>query len=836
MSKTPDPDRILAGKIARAKLVLFFEAVWTALFPALAILGALALAILTGVLDLLPTALRLGVLALFLVALGWSLRPLLQIRWPGEDDALRRLETRSGLAHRPATSYRDTLPDDEQAPATSQALWAAHKARLVRLLGGLKAGWPRSALAERDPYALRYALALGLIAVLALTSGEWTSRVEQAVRLDAPAAARTVSLDAWITPPAYTGKPPIFLAGPSATEDASAPREEIIVPEGSELVIRLNGASEPTVRFSGTGQQAETVVLDEQKVPRAARESVHELRETLKRPAYVTVSDNGDRLGSWELAILPDSPPKAEIRGDPAITASRALRFDYRAHDDYGVTGLEATFDLSDNQNGEEGVDSAGLFMFDPPDFEITLPRANTREANSSAFRDLTAHPWAGFAVDMRLKATDAAGQTGTSEPVTFTLPEREFREPLARALVEQRRKLILDADQQPVVARALEALTIYPDGTIERSGVYLGIRTVYLNLLRAENREDIASVIDLLWEIALSVEDGNLSLAERELRAVQKELEKALAENAPAERIEELMAKLRQALDRYLKAMVEQAIRNAQRDGMNPDEMAEAVRPQDLGQMLDTLENLARSGARDAAQELLSQLDNILRNLRPNLMSRMSPQRNTPMARALDELGQMMNRQQGLMDETFRMPEEGDSQRGQSRNGRNDPSQSLSGQQGALGEMLRDFLSQLQRQGLDAPSSLGQAEEAMRGATEALRGRQKGEALGQQGEALDKMRQGAQAMAEQMMQQGEGSTGNFGRHGEGSRGDNLDPLGRPRRWQGEQYGENRDVVPNEMEIQRAREILRSLRQKLNDPLRPGFERDYFERLLRNIY
>ena len=63
--------------------------------------------------------------------------------------------------------------------------------------------------------------------------------------------------------------------------------------------------------------------------------------------------------------------------------------------------------------------------------------------------KDLTDHPWAGAEVAMTLVAHDDADNEGKSEPVTFRLPQRVFTKPLARALVEQRRDLALDAHAQ---------------------------------------------------------------------------------------------------------------------------------------------------------------------------------------------------------------------------------------------------------------------------------------------------------------------------------------------------------------------------------------------------
>ncbi|TIP96145.1 MAG: DUF4175 domain-containing protein, partial [Mesorhizobium sp.] len=61
--------------------------------------------------------------------------------------------------------------------------------------------------------------------------------------------------------------------------------------------------------------------------------------------------------------------------------------------------------------------------------------------------KDLTEHVWAGGNIRLRLIATDDAGHTATSETKTLVMPERPFSNPLARAVIEQRRVLALDAN-----------------------------------------------------------------------------------------------------------------------------------------------------------------------------------------------------------------------------------------------------------------------------------------------------------------------------------------------------------------------------------------------------
>ena len=59
----------------------------------------------------------------------------------------------------------------------------------------------------------------------------------------------------------------------------------------------------------------------------------------------------------------------------------------------------------------------------------------------------------------------------------------------------------------------------------------------------------------------------------------------------------------------------------------------------------------------------------------------------------------------------------------------------------------------------------------------------------------------------------------------------NEDPLGRPQRTTGPDLGTT-VKVPDEIDTQRAREILDAIRKRLGDPGRALIERDYLERLL----
>ena len=107
---------------------------------------------------LLPGWLQLGLLVLGLMAVvGLLFRGLRGIRLPDDHAADRRLETRSGLIHRPLSVLTDKPATED---SLGHAIWQAHAARAISQIGRLQVGLPRPGLARLDPRALRYALLL----------------------------------------------------------------------------------------------------------------------------------------------------------------------------------------------------------------------------------------------------------------------------------------------------------------------------------------------------------------------------------------------------------------------------------------------------------------------------------------------------------------------------------------------------------------------------------------------------------------------------------------------------------------------------------------------------
>ena len=115
---------------------------------------------------------------------------------------------------------------------------------------------------------------------------------------------------------------------------------------------------------------------------------------------------------------------------------------------------------------------------------------------------------------------------------------------------------------------------------------------------------------------MAVFLEDGNVSETEKQLRAAQDALREALERGATDEEIKKLMDELRAALDKFMQALAEEMRKNPQMARPLDRNAMRQLRSQDLRSMLDRMERLARSGAKDAAKQLLDQLPPMLDNL----------------------------------------------------------------------------------------------------------------------------------------------------------------------------------------------------------------------------
>ncbi len=490
--------------------------------------------------------------------------------------------------------------------------------------------------------------------------------------------------------------------------------------------------------------------------------------------------------------------------------------------------------------------------LFDPPQFPLVLPNARTRNGVGQTVKDLSEDPYAGADVTLTLTAKDEAGNEGRSEPFNMRLPERLFTKPLARALIEQRRILALDANQNEQVYDALDALMIAPELFTPEAGQYLGLRSVARQLGTAHSDDALREVVASLWALAVTIEDGNITDVDKALRAAQDALKQALERGASDEEIKKLTENLRAALDNFMRQLAEQLRNNPQALARPLDPNTRVMRQQDLNNMIERMERLSRSGDKDAAKQLLEQLQQMLENLQ---MAQPGQSGDGDMEQALNELGDMIRKQQQLRDKTFKQGQ--DSRRDRQRGKQGDQGMGdLQQDQQGLRDRLKKLQQELAKRGMgqqgpegstgqqgqdgdqqgDGEDGLDEADNAMGDAGGKLGEGNADGAVDSQGKALEALRKGAQSLAEAMQQgdgdgQGDGPGNRAGRQQSG--GNQSDPLGRP--LHGREFGDDLTVkIPGEIDVQRVRRILEELRRRLADPQRPQIELDYIERLLKD--
>lgn len=852
----PHPARLmLARAVKRARGSLLWERLWPALAALATALGLFLALSWAGLWLALPPLGRIIGLVIFALVFIVAALPMLRLRVPSNRDGLRRLDAGSGAVHRPATSIADQISANRNDPV-AQALWQAHIERALMSAKSLKAGWPRPKLSLHDPMALR-ALVMLLVAATFVSAGsERWRRVGAAFDWKGVVAPANFRIDAWVTPPNYTGRPPVMLPG-VRPGDANPPVDlagaPISVPTGSLLVVRSTGSVSFDIERAGG---IEDVPLDANTALPAGTD---ERRFVIKTDGKVTLRGAASTNPVWSFVAIPDRAPNVQLIKDPERQARGALRLDYKMEDDYGVVEGKAIFALKDDKavagdKAETKSEAKRRPLFDAPQFALTLPQARTRAGVAQTTQDLTENPWAGSVVTVTLTARDEAGNVGESEPRELTLPQRIFVKPLARALVEQRRILALDANEKPIVLEALDALAIAPERFTPEAGIYLGLRSIFFDLRNAKTDDSLRDVVARLWQMALQIEDGNVSQAEQALRQAQDALREALERGASDEELKKLMDNLRAAMDKFLQALAEEMRKNPQAQQRPLDRNTRMLSQRDLNSMLDRMEQMARQGNRDAARALLDQLQQMMENLQMARPGADQDQGDQDMNSALDELSDMIRKQQQLRDRTFK---EGQNQRRPQRGqqGQQDKQMGdLRQDQQALKDRLNKLLEQLRQRGMgqqpgqkgegqepgdqDGPGQqLGDAGEAMGEAEGNLGEGDADGAVDSQGRALEAMRKGAQGLAQQMQEgQGQAGPGPNGQPGRGrQRADqNTDPLGRPLR--GRDYGDDTTVkVPGEIEAQRARRILEELRKRFGESFRPQLELDYIERLLKDF-
>ncbi len=861
----PGLQQRLQRKRRAARLLLLFERLWPALWPPLGVLGAFVCASLLALPQRLPPEWHIALLAVVAAAiaiLAW--RGLRRLSLPGPAAGDRWLEAQSGLRHRPL----EALTDQPARGSGDPLLWQAHVARLAASVGRLRLGLPRPGLAARDPRAWRALLLLVLVVSLVVAGPDAPARLLAAVAPTLPPAVPPPAprLQAWITPPAYTGMAPMLL---------TAEHPDVSAPEGSRLTVTLSGGQGGAPVLSLAGHDIRFQPLDA---------ASWQAGTTLSSGGTLLVRRGGGELGRWEMTALADVPPSIQWTADPTPTRGRMpqLRLPWQVAHPYGVAELHAELRLQQRPQA--------------PPLRVPIPLAGApRSAKGLRLADLTAHPWAGLPVTIMLAGHDTGGLAGQSGSRSLVLPERVFLNPAARVLIAVRKMLVLRPEDRGSPLVALDRLAQDDALWQADSGAYLVLREI-MNLLARTPLQGPAAdkAIDSaqtdLWQLALHLEEGAPARTARALAQARRNLHEAMRavpqkppaaadrnqarqdqHMTPAEKAE--IARREQALREAMQQYMQALRREAEADPRHPAPPEQQAMQAE--QALRRLRQSTQEGRMDEAQQRLAELDRALDALEQARRQAMQ----TPEQRAREAQRRRGQQQMGVLDDIIRR-EAGILDHAQARSTPPDqmqhnplefpPGQTLDlnppmpqapvpqpGDEAerhadrrvqdalrrALGVLMQNF-GDLTGQ---VPRNLGDADQRMRDALHALDASRDDKAATAAQRAIAALQKGGQAMQQQLAQQfGRGSRSGQGEEqgmgagqddqgqgGEQAGRQRTDPFGRPLQDGVGGLTEGGDTkVPETMERARTRAVQEELRRREADRNRPQRELDYIGRLL----
>lgn len=859
----------VAARVAATQRRLTLLALGRAFWPVFVLVMLFLAASLSGGFDRLDRISAALITPALLIAAGLlAWRGLQGYARPDGSDAARMLEAPSEL--RPLTSLMDR---PAHPSAAASGLWQAHRVRLLAELQNLRLPRFGAEWKALDPWRLRAVLPAAVIVFALLAGGDGPGRVMRALFPDygALVGADKMIVEAWVTPPEHTGRPPIFLTPGSA---------DVRVPKGSQVTLRTEAASAPRIVMKGA--------RDRDAKFAATPDGAWEAKATITGDTRISVRWWGERA-RYEFKALPDTIPAIEFAGLPGPGSRDRVKFAWKAQDDYGIAAIDLAIRLREPHPAA-------------PDAEARVPvampgLAGAKEAEASVELDLTRHPWAGLAVDLQLVALDGAGQAGRSESVPYVLPEKLFLDPLARATQEARVTVLREPrDYAPAAkngaalragamntaatgrldgapegirqgALMLDAITHKGERFIEDLGVFMALQMAEITLVAAGSKAEAEAVDPLLWAIALKLEFGNAADAARRLEAARAALERALRDGAPEEEIRRLMEAFRDAANAYMAAKMAEAIANGlEAPDSTEDSQARAVGEglggQDFEDMLNALQDLTETGASDQARQLLSDITSMLENLEfqqggegqqgqgmPGEQAEGAESELPPgeqeLTDAMRRLSELLREQRQLNDDTLAQ------QRGEQPSGQGaapppfgspegegaDEGGGLQGggtlaeRQAELGRLVEEFARRSgegpgggQGRGEGAqvdPGALSAIRDAQRRAEQALENGNEGRALAEQERATQLMSEVARGMASAL------DSLQAGRRGGQAGGEN--PMGRTLTGAGND-GEGVNI-PDQSERQRAKDILDELRRRY-DEAQSEEERAYLRRLL----
>jgi hypothetical protein len=579
--------------------------------PAAFILAAWLVAVIFGLggFLLLVTAIILA-----LASLGWE---AVRIRRPRAAEIDRRIERASDLKHRPLLTLQDE-PEIESAWGAN--IWAAHQARAAASLARARTGWPAPLAALRDPYSLRALIWLLLVTGLVVAGPELPARFSSALSLPAWPVFSGPEVNAWITPPSYTGQAPLLLTR----------GQDVTVLQGSRLTVVVNGGAD-AIRFAGVKLPTTTLAAHDRRAD-----------GVLTASGTISIGPWWHRLARWRVTAVPPGAPVLSLA--PVTLVRGAPKLSWQASDPYGLASLRAALH--------------------PQGYPHALPEGTalpTATGKGTARVDISDTPYGGLPVDVTLQAKNLAGRSAVSDAQTVALPMMPLQDPTAQRLGTARQNLALMPDHAPSIARQLMHTAQAPPSRISYAvDLQLAALATELNLRAASPAQAVARLLGLIRQIEAGPDYGPSKAFAHAAQALLQALKQGHVDQNTLHR---LLQAMQQALAQHLAALAQASYTSQGQMPQNFDSSALSR----LAQQIAADQRAGRSQQAQAGLQQLAATLQALQSARP--MSAAQAARAQAAAQSAQALRQLMQNQARLLDQTAKSKATAE-QQGQLRSG----------------------------------------------------------------------------------------------------------------------------------------------------------------------
>lgn len=543
----------------------------------------------------------------------------------------------------------------------------------------------------------RYGLILPILAVgVYLAVGDMERRLVIGFKPSILFAPPDMTINGEVRPPAYTRLETLPLnpnSGNPVSGDDAAATKPLTVPEGARIILRATDTRWPPVlRWDGADEPL-----------RPQEDGSFEIAGEIKADSRLTLTFGGHVLARWDLKVTPDAAPRVNLVAPIEATPRKSLRISFEAEDDHGVAYLAL-------QVTPEGKPDAVPVLVD-------MPAYDTKRIEEVQFLDLTSHAHAGEDVVVRLVAVDGLGQEGLSEPFHVALPKRRFTSATAMSVIGARTALMADEPSMDTAIRRLGGLTesdVFPSDTT----VHLGLRIAYRRLQNNPNEATIRQMADLLWDLALSAEDGGLSVSEVALHDALMTTMTLIKKGASSSVVEASVQNFALSFEEYGKARSSRRYINPAARIAEENDLRASLDWVALRRFFSRLLNLVED---EAMGEALNRLEILQEGLeqRPDLMLSAAAYRRYLVASYARRMVDELTREQRVLMSRSMLPS---SMTGSGINPDN-LRRGLAGNQRAIRDALSDMIRHLDQAGLPELDAFHRAKSAMDEAVRLLEG-----------------------------------------------------------------------------------------------------------------